>query len=341
MRGSIYYQTGKLSAVLFKSGLTKQQQKATGYLANATTIEKYRDIWNQLGFFSQEIFGLKDLQQLSIKHIEAFILHKIDEQVSEQYLEFISSSFGKLQTALIYLQEGFFLTNTSKKKPYVYDFSIRDQLLHEARKNNLVYEKSDDPRFCRAYDDPCALIQAIQNPLFQLAATIQLESGARIEGVKRIDETMLFKQQKLKDNKLIDTITYHYLDDQYCEVPQLQGIIYDSLEATNKGTIFDVEKGGKPGILLVKEATYKKLKDHLFQHDCFLLNVNHYRTALKKAALQTKQRYEGTHGLRWNFARERFFNIQAIGGLTYEQALQQVSWEMKHERASITEHYLR
>ena len=63
--------------------------------------------------------------------------------------------------------------------------------------------------------------------------------------------------------------------------------------------------------------------------------------SLKEAAQTTNQEYQGSHGLRWNFARERFYKIQLIGGLTYDQALQQVSWEMKHERASITEHYLR
>lgn len=39
--------------------------------------------------------------------------------------------------------------------------------------------------------------------------------------------------------------------------------------------------------------------------------------------------------------KKRFLELQVRGNLSYEQALQQVSWEMKHERAEITEHYLR
>jgi hypothetical protein len=48
---------------------------------------------------------------------------------------------------------------------------------------------------------------------------------------------------------------------------------------------------------------------------------------------------EGSHGLRWNFAKRRIMEY-AKAGYTYEQSLQAVSWEMKHNRASITEHYL-
>ena len=48
---------------------------------------------------------------------------------------------------------------------------------------------------------------------------------------------------------------------------------------------------------------------------------------------------EYLHGFRWTFAQNRVREYQN-NGYTYEQALQGVSWEMKHYRASITEHYL-
>ena len=49
--------------------------------------------------------------------------------------------------------------------------------------------------------------------------------------------------------------------------------------------------------------------------------------------------HHGSHGFRWTFAQNRVREYQNHG-YTYEQALQGVSWEMKHYRASITEHYL-
>jgi len=65
-----------------------------------------------------------------------------------------------------------------------------------------------------------------------------------------------------------------------------------------------------------------------------------YRKDLQRAANLTGQKYHGSHGLRWNFAQERFHNLME-NGYTYEQALAQVSKERGHERADITKHYLR
>lgn len=342
MRGKIEYQTGELVKVLFHPGLSKSLQKQTGEIANARTLQTYREIWNQLGNDAQEYYGLKNLQRLTTEHITHFMMQKVFQGVSEQYLETISSAIGKLECALRMLHQVFSeKTETyALKTDYVYDFSIRQSILNDARKHKHVIETSDDPNFSRAYDNPKALIDAIEDPVLKLAAMIQYESGARLEGVMRMDEVMRIKTHKLKDNTLSDIIEYHRIDDTYSSVPQLQGFEYDMYEASPKGRVFDAEKGGKPGILLVSVETYQALKAHLFQHSKFIINKNQYRNALKKAANATGQKYNATHGLRWNYAQERFFKIQVIGGLSYHQALQDVSWAMKHERADISEHYL-
>lgn len=343
MRGSIHYQTGELAKVLFMPGMSKREQKVTGFVANANTLETYREVWNELGIHVKEHFRLKDLQELNDKHIAHYMYFKAYQHISEQRLELISSAIHKLEIALRKLNAKYSLESLrySLNIDREYNFLVRHEILNKARKNLLVIESSDDPTFCRAYDDPQALIDAITDPTLQLAAKIQYESGARLEGIERIDHCLSIKTQKLHDNRLSDSIYYTRIDELRSKVDQLQGIEYDSLEAIQKGRIFDIEKGGKPGILLVSVDTYKQLKAHLLKYDIFRVDPNKYRMALKKAAQITYQEYQGSHGLRWNFARERFKNIQVIGGLSYNQALQQVSWEMKHERASITEHYLR
>lgn len=341
MRGTIEYQTGKLSDIIYHPGLSKSMQKQTGELANDETIQTYREIWNQLGNDTYHNFGIKNMQALSGDHIMSFMMKKVFQGVSEQYLEIISSSIGKLEQALRMLHKKFIAERDTygTKTHYVYDFSIRQSILNDARKYKLVIETSDDPNFSRVYKNPKALINAIEDPAYRLAAKIQYESGARLEGVVRIDEYMNVQTRKLKDNTLTDSIDYHQIDDIYSNVPQLQGHEYDVYEACEKGRVFDVEKGGKPGILLVSIETYQELKHHLQIHSKFIIDKNKYRQTLKKATKMTHQTYNGSHGLRWNYAQERFFKIQVIGGLTYHQALQDVSWAMKHERASVTEHY--
>lgn len=65
-----------------------------------------------------------------------------------------------------------------------------------------------------------------------------------------------------------------------------------------------------------------------------------YREEIRQACQQLGEEYHGSHGFRWDYAQARFQEVQAAG-LTYNEALSQVSSEMGHERADITEHYLR
>jgi len=59
----------------------------------------------------------------------------------------------------------------------------------------------------------------------------------------------------------------------------------------------------------------------------------------QKHIKKLKIKPESSHGSRWTFVQNRIRAYQDKG-YSYEQTLQGVSWEMKHYRASISEHYL-
>lgn len=342
MRGSVYYQVGLLAKTIFAPKTPKKEQKSTGYLANAQTIQTYKEVWNELAVYAQSIYHVKDLQMLTSEHIESYMLTKAHQNITEQRLELISSAIGKLEVALKKLDEQFRVETPvyALKESKNYDFSVRQNILNDARKKLLVKETSDEPSFARSYDNPQGLINAIIDKKFKLAATIQYESGTRLEGVTRIDEYCVIETCKLKDNSL-ENIVQEAIGEIYSRVPQMQGIKIDPFDKRSKGQLFTIEKGGKPGLVQVSESTYGKLEKYLILYKVFKIDMNQYRKALMNASKHTYQEYNGSHGLRWNFAKERFQNLQIMSNFTYEQALQQVSWEMKHERASITEHYLR
>ena len=337
MRGSIFYQTGELAKVLFVPGMSKIEQKKTGNIANAKTIQTYREVWNELALFANEMYGLKDLQKLTSEHIETYMRAKSIQNITEQRFELISSAIGKLEIALRKFYDKINLGVPSEHQ--VYDFSVRQNILNEARDELLVKETSDEPKFARNYEDPKTLIKAIADEKLKLAAQIQYEGGARLEAVTRIDTYMTIKTFKLIDNNLAD-MDYKIIDDIYSKVTQLQGVKLDPFDKKKKGQLLTVEKGGKPGIVQISVLSYQKLQNFLQNDGVFEIDANQYRRALINVANQTNQAYNGSHGLRWNFAQRRFMELQILGNLTYEQALQQVSWEMKHERAEITEHYL-
>jgi len=304
LRGSVYYQSSQLAKQIFEAGAKKEDRINPNHehyqkVASYKTMESYRSIWNNFFNYLKEHWGIKDFEKIESEHIQAYMDYKIEYYPSKQYLEKISAALGKLEIALKLFAKN--IHNEIRE----YDFSIRQILLDEARDLKYVANNYHN----RAYNNPELLIENLHNPLHKLAAKIQYEGGARIEGVS------LIKPEQLLGTK-IDIITN-----------------------TKKGIIFTKEKGGKEGEVLVSLDTYRKLENYLSLHPKFKINRQAYYEDIKQSALLSNETPEASHGLRWNFAKRRMLEY-AKADYSYAQSLQEVSYEMKHNRASIMEHYL-
>jgi len=152
----------------------------------------------------------------------------------------------------------------------------------------------------RAYNNPEKLVSSIANQDHQLVASIQLEGGARVYEASQI------------------------------RPDQLQG----------DGRISIQGKGGKVRSIQVSNEIYGKLENQVQENGQLKVDYGAYLRSIDRAATQTGEENNGTHGLRWNFAQDRMATLQE-NGQSYEQSLTIVSQEMGHERANITEHYLR
>ena len=304
MRGSVYYQSSQLVKQIFEAGAKKEDRINPNHehyqkVASFKTMESYRNIWNNFFNYLKEHWNIKDFEKIESEHVQAYMDYKVEYYPSKQYLEKISAALGKLEIAL-----KFFSKNISKHEKE-YDFSIRQTILDEARDLKLVANNYHN----RAYSNPELLISNLKNPLHKLAAKIQYEGGARIEGVA------LIKSE------------------------QLLGFKLDIITNIKKGIIFTKEKGGKVGEVLVNTDTYVELENYISEFDKFKINRQAYYNDLKQAIFLSNETPEASHGLRWNFAKRRMFEY-GKAGYSYEDCLQQVSYEMKHNRASITQHYL-
>lgn len=304
MRGSLYYQSAQLCKIIFKEGSKKLEKIDQNHddfqkISSYKTMESYRNIWNNFFHYLREHWSIKDVQMIQAEHVVAYMDYKIEYYPSKQYLEKISSALGKLEIALTMFAK--YTQNTEK----IYDFAVRQDVLNEAR--NLEFVASNYHN--RAYIDPENLISNLSSPLHQLVATIQYEGGARIEGVALIKKS------------------------------QLLGIRFDDVTNTTKMILYTREKGGKEGDVLIAIQTYKELEKYLFKYGDLKINRQAYYKDLKQAALVSSESLEGSHGLRWNFAKRRMFEY-GQAGYSYEESLQQVSYEMKHNRADITCRYL-
>ena len=306
MRGSVYYQSAVLTKVIFFEGLKKENRTNPNHaqyqcISSFKTMESYRSVWNNFFNYLKEHFKVKNFELITSEHIKSYIEYKIEYYPSKQYLEKITSALGKLEIAL---------NKYSKEKydnPITYDFRIRQELLTNAKDLKLVANNYHN----RVYINSILIIENLKNENHQIAAAIQLEGGARSEGVT------LIKEEQLKGSKI------------------------DDISKQSVGIIQTKEKGGKVGDVLVSLQTYKKLEDYFIENDTstFKIKYQDYLDDIRNACEKLNINYQGSHGFRWTFAQNRV-RIYQKHDYIYEQALQGVSWEMKHFRASITEHYL-
>ena len=309
MRGSVYYQSAELSKVVFKEGAKKEDRINPNHehyncVASFNTMKAYRNVWNNFFNFLLEHFKLKNCELITDEHVKSYFEYKIEYYASKQYAEKISSALGKLEFALNkYSIEKYSFTN---KEPIKYDFKIRQNILDNAKNLNQIANNYHN----RTYSNPKELIENLQDENHKIAASIQLFGGARVEAVTLI------------------------------KYEQLKGIKIDTVTNKEVGIIETKEKGGKVGDVLVNFNTYKKLENHFINNDKFKINYQAYLNDLKLAAKISNQKYQSSHGLRWTFAQNRVRDYQQKANYSYYEAIQQVSWEMKHFRASITEHYL-
>ena len=304
MRGSVEYQTAELVKSIFIKGLKKEDKidpknEHFKKVSSFKTMESYRAVWNNFFHYLREHWKINNAEKIESIHIVAYMDYKVEYYPSKQYLEKISAAFGKLDLALRYY------TKTRYGKEVEYDFSIRQSILANARNLKLVAENYRN----RAYAYPEEVIAHLTDSNHQLAATIQLEGGARVEGIG------LIKKE------------------------QLRGYRFDEITKEDKGVIETKEKGGKLGDVLISIQSYKALEKRIASEKVFRIKQEKYMNDIRQSCVHIGLNPEGTHAFRWNFAQRRLLEYSKVG-FTYEQSLQAVSTEMKHNRASITEHYL-
>ena len=272
MRGSVYYQTAELTKVIFKEKIKKLEKinpnsEYYQMISSYKTMESYRSVWNNFFNYLREHWQVKRCELITSDHAVAYMDYKIAYYPSKLYLSKINSALGKLEFALTRYS---MLNDTV---PKVYDFSKRLDIYNSAVELDLVAINYHN----RAYEEPLKLINNLNKFEHRLAATIQLEGGARLEGVSLVK----------KD--------------------QLKGCQYDEISKKEVAVIETKEKGGKIGDILISIDTYNKLLKYINNNKIFKLNKEAYMKDIRDTAKALNIPADGSHGFRWNFAKNRMF----------------------------------
>lgn len=246
-------------------------------------------------------------------YLEEKLRFYVEHRRSRQTLETLLAALGKFEYALNH-----YIRLHSLEAPLLQTEELRRDFYARSKK---ALPKSSRAFAHRAYPDPLRLIEAILNGTHQLQAALQYEGGLRTEGVGAPSHRRLKNPLSCR---------------------ALRGIGADPVTGATAGIVASVEKGGKETEHFVSVETYRQLEKHLEVHGRLESDYFAYLEALNRAARQTGQYAagRGSHGLKHNFAQERYLECVAHG-LSHEQALQQTSLETAHFRLRETLTYTR
>ncbi|MFA7059927.1 MAG: hypothetical protein WC156_03825 [Pedobacter sp.] len=280
--------------------------------------EVYKGEAHRLAEFMHKKGRISILDTLSVQndmaeYLEERLAHYVEKKRSRQTMETILSALGKFEYAINHYIEIHALDiprlETEKLRM---EFYARSRKL--LRKSSKIFDN-------RAYPDPIRLIAAITDGTFQLQASLQYEGGLRTEGVGAPSNRRL--KNPLTSNGL-------------------RGIGTDPVTASPVGVVASVEKGGKETEHYVSVPTYRRLEEYIYRHGKLESDYFAYVGAINTAAKSTGQYApgRGSHGLKHNFAQERYLECIKYG-MSHEQALQQTSLETSHFRLRETLTYTR
>ena len=246
-------------------------------------------------------------------YLEERLSYYVARKRSRQTMETLLAALGKFEYAVNH-----YIEQHGLEVPPLETETIRLEFYVRSRK---MLRKSCKVFANRAFPDPVRLIETISDPTFQLQASLQYEGGLRAEGVGA-------PSNRRVKNPLSSE--------------GLHGIGTDQVTGIPVGIVASVEKGGKETEHYVSVETYRRLEKYIQANGKLESDYAAYVAAINRAARETGQYApgRGSHGLKHNFAQERY--LECIShGLTHEQALQQTSLETSHFRLRETLTYTR
>ena len=311
MRGTIDWQIREVFKTVDKIGTSKHDAKIEARDNGATT---WHDVGKELGVHSfSTADSYRDVwrhacefakEEYGVKNIEKITGQEIAGYLESKVRDGVShATLAQYSAALEKFEVALnrYASEHGTSREYSFHESIQE-----------VKDSANLERFegSRAYADPDRLVAEVQGDIYSIAAAIQREGGARIAEANHITQG------------------------------QLHGIRPDASTGEQKGWIEVEGKGGKVRETGVSPETYNRVAREISETRRFDFDKRGYARELESAAERSGQGHQGTHGLRWSWAQERHAELQEHGR-TYEQALGLVSVELGHDRADITEHYLR
>lgn len=116
--------------------------------------------------------------------------------------------------------------------------------------------------------------------------------------------------------------------------------VINGLRVLSDNKIKVIGKGGYRRTFKISSDLYLRVNNFIKQKGSYYLTYNQYYYDLKKAVKLSGQKWNATHGLRYNYVQREIEKL-VKRGMSYDEALLRVSYEIGHHRKEITRHYQR
>ena len=241
-----------------------------------------------------------DIERINDDDIKEFIDAKITKKLKYRSISTYISRLYKLRVALVKIRIKKFPNETEENNNF--PFFSKDSLKIARAKARIISKKSE--HVDKSYLSLEGIRKNIDDPNVRLAFDIQCQTGCRA------DESLHYRRDQLLGSNMI----------------------------TFKN------KGGKIITKTISKELYIQLSMKVEQGITrgmigWKLEYIEYYKKLKLAIEKDGQTFKGTHGIRYNYAQDKFMEL-IDKGKDFDEALFEVSDELGHKRKGITLHYL-
>lgn len=312
MRGSVKWQVNQVFNSISAIGESRHEAKQQTNYSNPHELAQQTQIYSYKTLDTYRDVA-KDLLSYAKENGYTKDIEKLTPDTVREYLN------AKIEQGVSYNTIKTYSAAISKLSVALEAHNGQSYNFADATKEALETSKSETGirEQHRAFSNPQAVVDNIKNETYKTIAQFQLSSGLRISELNHIRSDQLVERD---------------------------GRMYVSVEQG---------KGGKDRIVEVqdKEAfqSFKSLVNDNKQTSGrysgkFIFSKSSYNNSIRDAAKQAGETTTGSHSFRWNFAQQKFQNLQVNQGYSSysrQEALREVSESLGHNRAEITEHYLR
>lgn len=255
------------------------------------TKTRYLGILND---FKEEMFRKNIFR---VKHVRPeHLLNFLEEKAPKVTVKTIKTNMAALRK--------FFQTSVWKQNP---------ELLEALEKNYYyILDLARENGEAKPFSNPEAVIDRIKEPPHKSIAIIQLHTGARIDDVPKVVDSV--KRWEMDPNHLI-------------EINKSKGGRNRTIDLTDRMESFwKVREAVAILYPVIEQKSWKIIKEE-------------YYTDLKRAASALGESYTGSHAFRVNYAQRRHQDM-IKKGLSEKEAFKSITNELGHNRISMAKAYV-